>query len=218
MLEEIAVTFIAMRTLTRIGVAVALVVVAVLALRALPDLNPFGSETVDRSQPAVLKSIERLSEYRAATANLDVIVDVEQDANLIPSFIKGERVLFVAGGSVDAFVSFEDPQVQVEGKAVTITLPPPQLAEAAIDLERSRVYDRDRGLLDRVESVFEDSPTSDQDLIALAQEKLKAAAAADDSLRAAAERNTRQMLEGLLTGLGFESVTVRYAAPAPPPD
>ena len=202
-----------MRRLPRVLMYVVLVVVAVLAIRALPDLNPFGSETVDRSQPAVLRSIEKLSEYRAATANLEVIVDVEQDANLLPSFLKGERVLFVAGGSVDAFVDFADPEVVVgdDGDAVTITLPPPQLAEAVIDLERSRVYDRDRGLLDRVESVFEDSPTSDQDLIALSQDKLEAAAREDAGLQAAAERNTRQMLVGLLTGLGFESVTVRFA-------
>jgi hypothetical protein len=199
-------------------VAAAIVVAVVLLLRAIPSLNPFATETIDRSQPAVLRSIEKLSEYRAATANLDVIVDVEQDATLLPSFIKGEKVLFVAGGTVDAFVSFEDPQVRVDEdrRTATITLPPPRLSEAQIDLDRSRVYDRDRGLFDRVESVFEDSPTSDQDLIALAQDKLESAAAADRSLGAAAERNTRQMLVGLLTGLGFDAVTVRFAEPTPP--
>jgi len=192
----------------------ALAVAVVLLVRALPSLNPFATETIDRSQPAVLRSIEKLSEYRAATANLEVIVDVEEDVKLLPSFLKGEKALFVAGGTVDAVVSFERPTVEVDEdrRAATITLPPPALSEAQIDLERSRVYDRDRGLLDRVESVFEDSPTTDQELIALAQEKLETAAGADPGLRAAAERNTRQMLEGLLTGLGFDSVTVRFSA------
>jgi CHASE2 domain-containing sensor protein len=199
-------------------VAAAVAIAVVLLLRAIPSLNPFATETIDRSQPAVLRSIEKLSEYRAATANLDVIVDVEEDAEYLPSFIKGTKVLFVAGGTVDAFVSFEAPQVRVDEdrRTATITLPPPRLSEAQIDLERSRVYDRDRGLFDRVESVFEDSPTSDQELIALAQEKLETAAAADRSLGTAAERNTRQMLEGLLTGLGFDAVTVRFAEPTPP--
>ena len=206
-----------MRSVARPLAYAVLIVVAVVAIRSLPDLNPFGKETIDRSQPAVLRSIERLSEYRAATANLEVIVDIEEDTELLPSFLKGERVLFVAGGSVDAFVAFDAPQVSVDedSEAVTVTLPAPRLAEAAIDLERSRVYDRDRGLFDRVESVFEDSPTSDQDLIALAQEKLEAAAREDDALTQAAERNTRQMLVELLTGLGFESVTVRFSAESP---
>lgn len=206
-----------MRKVARLAAYAGIALLAIVAIRALPDLNPFGSERIDRSQPAVLRSIERLTEYRAATANLEVIVDIEKDQNLIPSFIKGERVLFVAGGNVDAFVSFDNPQVSIgdDGESVSITLPPPELADAEIDLERSRVYDRDRGLLDRVESIFEDSPTSDQDLILAAQEKLEAAAAEDASLGAAAERNTRQMLVGLLTGLGFESVTVTFSEPSP---
>ncbi len=72
---------------------------AALLLDQLPSLNPFAKETKDRSQPAVLKSIERLSEYRAASAQLQVIVDVEEDADYLPSFILGEKTLLVAGGT-----------------------------------------------------------------------------------------------------------------------
>ena len=73
----------------------------------LPGLgNPFGTETVDRSGPAVLKSIENLRDFRAASGHFEVIVDVEEDARFIPAKIKGERVLFVAIGSVDAGVDF----------------------------------------------------------------------------------------------------------------
>ena len=80
-----------------------LLVVAVAALLVLlptliPALNPFKEETVDRSGPVLLKSLENLSEYRAASANMQVVVDVEQDTDLVPSFIKGERTLFVAAG------------------------------------------------------------------------------------------------------------------------
>jgi hypothetical protein len=193
----------------------AVAALVVLGARALPSLNPFATETIDRSQPAVLKSIERLSEYRAATANLQVVVDVERDVKFVPSFIKGEKVLFVAGGNVDALVDFRQPEVRVDEsrRSATVTLPPPRLAEASVDLQRSRVYDRDRGLVDRFQSVFQDSPTSDQEVIVLAQQKLQEAAVADPDLTAAAERNTRQMLEGLLTGLGFESVSVRFSSP-----
>ena len=34
------------------------------------------------------------------------MVDVEQDNKLLPSFIKGERTLFIAAGTVDAAVDF----------------------------------------------------------------------------------------------------------------
>ena len=65
-------------------------------LLLIGPLNPFGTETKDRSQPVLLKSLQDLSDYHAATANMQVVVDVEQDARLLPSFIKGERTLFVA--------------------------------------------------------------------------------------------------------------------------
>ena len=104
--------------------------------------NPFGTETVDRSGPAVLKSIENLRDFRAASGHFEVIVDVEKDARFVPAKIKGERVLFVAVGSVDAGVDFtglEDGAVDVsdDGKSVTLELPPATFREPELDLERS---------------------------------------------------------------------------------
>ena len=194
---------------------------ALLVLPAvIPSLNPFREETVDRSQPTLLKSLKNLSEYRAATANLQVVVDVEEDTNLIPSFLKGERTLFVAAGSVDAAVDFsalsrDEGAVRVsdDRRSATITLPAPTLSEPRIDPDRTRVYDRDRGILDRVEDAFSDRPGDEQPLYQLAEEKLSEAAAAEPELLRTAERNTRSMLEGMLRGLGFERITVRFAQP-----
>ncbi len=197
---------------------VAALVVGVLG--GLPSLNPFAEEEKDRSQPVILKSIARLSEYRAATANLQVVIDVERDAKYLPDFLKGERTLFVAAGNVDAKVDFrglkgEAIEVSEDRRSATITLPAPQLSEARVDPKRSRVFDRERGLLDRAGSVFEDSPTGDRELFLLAERKLLEAARADPSLLRSAERNTRETLTGLLRGLGFERVTIRFKAPDP---
>ena len=72
--------------------------------------NPFGTETVDRSGPVVLKSIENLRDFRAASGHFEVIVDVEKDARFVPSKIKGERVLFVAVGSVCLLYTSPSPR------------------------------------------------------------------------------------------------------------
>jgi hypothetical protein len=196
----------------------AVLVVVAIALVAGP-LNPFGTDTKDRSQPVLLKSLENLSDYHAATANMQVVVDVEEDSRLLPSFIKGERTLFVAAGTVDAAVDFRglsrDPNaVKVSGdrRSVTLTLPAPKLLEPRLDPDRSRVYDRDRGVLDRVEDAFSDTPGDEQPLYQLAEDKLAAAAAADPKLLQTAERNTRAMLEGLLRGLGFRKITIDFRA------
>ena len=131
-------------------VTIALVAFALIALVAvlpalLPSLNPFGTDTKDRSGPVLLKSLENLSEYRAASANLQIVVDVEQDAKLLPSFIKGERTLFVAAGTVDAAIDFSGlsrqngaVRVSEDRKAVSITLPAATLTEARVDPSRSR--------------------------------------------------------------------------------
>ena len=210
------------RRLSRPLLLVAAVVGLLIALPALvPALNPFKEKTVDRSGPVLLKSLQDLDEYRAASANLQVVVDVEQDTDLVPSWIKGERTLFVAAGSVDAAVDFRALgksagalRVNDDRTAVAVTLPPAHLTDPRLDQERSRIYDRDRGVLDRVGDAFSDDGGADQQqLYVLAERKLAEAAAADPEILARAEENTRSMLEGMMRGLGFEKVTVRFERP-----
>ncbi|WP_226933225.1 hypothetical protein [Parafrankia sp. CH37] len=45
--------------------------------------NPFAERTIDRSSPAVLRSLEDLSEYHAGSAHLEVVVDLEDDSRWI---------------------------------------------------------------------------------------------------------------------------------------
>jgi hypothetical protein len=201
--------------------AVAASVAAVVAgPNLLADLNPFGTETRDRSQPALLRSLQRLSEYRAARANLQQIVDIEEDAKLVPSFVKGERVVMVAVGEVDATVDFRrvgprSLRVSDDRREVVITLPAARLAPARLDLARSRVIDHDRGLIDRTGDMLGDGGADEErQLLLAAQRKLDAAATADRDLLPTAERNTAQMLRRLARGLGFERVTVRFQPPA----
>jgi Protein of unknown function (DUF4230) len=203
---------------TVLVLAILLVVAVIAVVAVLRAVDPFGTDTKDRSQPVVLKSIANLSDYHAATANMQVVVDVEKDAKLLPSFIKGERTLFVAAGTVDAAVDFRGLSgdavvVSEDRRSVKLTLPSPKLLPPRLDPDRTRVYDRDRGVLDRVEDAVSDRPGDEQPLYQLATDKLAAAAEADPQLRPTAERNTRSMLTGLLQGLGFEHVTVEFRPP-----
>jgi Protein of unknown function (DUF4230) len=184
----------------------------------LPDFaNPFQEETVDRSGPALLKSLQDLEEYRAASGHFEVIVDLERDTRFVPSAIRGERVLFVAVGSVDAGVSFagldEDAvDVSADRSAATILLPPAEYHEPQLDLERSYVHDRDRGAIDRLGSLFGDETGDDRELYRVAERRLAQAARDGSGLLARAEQNTRAMLTSLLRSLGVERVEIRFAA------
>lgn len=199
------------------GVLVLLVLVLVVWIASLlpGSLNPFKTRDVDRSQPAVLQSIQDIGQFRAASANLQLVVDLEKDTRFVPDFVKGERTLFVAAGAVDAGVDLSALapgaiQVDAERTSVTITLPAAQLYSPQVDLERSYVIDRQRGVLDRVGGLFTDGG-DERDVYLLAERKLREGAAADPRLLERARANTRQMLESLLGSLGFTSVTVQFA-------
>jgi hypothetical protein len=62
--------------------------------------------------------------------------------------------------------------------------------------------------------VLDDDRDRDRELFALAERKLRDAAAADGSLRGAAQRNTELMLSNLLRAVGFKRIDVQFAAPA----
>lgn len=70
----------------------------------IPD--PFSHERVDNSQPPLLKSIQKLSEYHAAQGNFEVVVDLEDDVAHVPDWLSGRRAVFVGTGTVDAYVDF----------------------------------------------------------------------------------------------------------------
>ena len=201
------------------GVLVLVVAVAGLGgLRLFPSFpNPFATRQVDRSQPVLLKAIEDLAVYKAASGSFQVVVDLEESSRGIPLILKGQRTLFLAGGSVDAEVDFstlDEGAIKVsgDGKRADITLPRARLTQARVDPEQSRVFSRERGLLDRLGSVLSDNPTSERELYRLARDKMQAAAAESD-LRARAEQNTRAMLESMLRSLGYTQVTVTFRDP-----
>lgn len=197
------------------GVVAALVLGAVVLAVQLFD-NPFRTESVDRSMPPVLVQLRDLADFHAAQGQFEVTVDHEDDVMLLPAFIAGERVQYAALGSVDAVVNFaalDDSAVTVsdDRRTVSVRLSEPVLAAPALDLERSHVMNRDRGLFNRVGGLFSDNPTSEASLEKVATEKIAAAAAASN-VRDLARENTRKMLTTLLGSLGFDRVEVAFAA------
>ena len=201
-----------------VGILVALGAIAVavvLLANAIGGfkLDLFGTTRIDRSAPVVLKELRDVSTFTAATGEFEATVDIEHDVNLLPSFIAGERVIFVGVGTVDATVDFaslsKDAVVVGQDGAVTVTLPEPALAKPVVDPARSHVANRDRGLVNRIEGVFSDNPTSERSLYLKTQRRL-AAAAKGSELRARAEKNTATMLRGLLGKVGFDQVNVVF--------
>jgi hypothetical protein len=188
-------------------VALCLVVVAAAALQlvgVLPKLNPFGTDTIDRSQPALLKSLRDLSQYHAAAGDYQVVIDIEKDVRYVPDVLAGQRTLFVSMGTVNAYVDFgglSDLKVSEDRKVVELALPKPVLDKPNLNQEQSYVFAQERGLFDRLASVVQ---TADQQPFYVAAEQKIAEAAKTSGLADKAAENTRKMLEGMLRALGFE--------------
>jgi hypothetical protein len=202
--------------LVALGLAIVAILIGVDRLRDfLPSFdNPFASETIDRSPPAVLKSIQDIGEYRAATGHFEQIVDLHRDTSL-PDELLGERTIFVAVGTVDSGVDLSrleegDVEISDDRRSATLRLPHAQIFEPELDVERSYVYDRQEGVFNEIGGLFSDDPNYQQELNRLAVAKLRDAAEHGAGLVPRAEENTRAMLESLLRSLGFTSVDVRF--------
>ncbi|GAA2278569.1 DUF4230 domain-containing protein [Streptomyces hawaiiensis] len=188
-----------------------------LRLSVIPGLKDlFGTETQDRSGPALLKSIQDISRYDAASGNFQVVVDLEKDAKLLPDAIRGTRTLYVGAGTVDAYVDLgkvgeNDVQVNGDRTSATLRLPHAQLGKPALDPDRSYAVSKQRGLFDRLGDLFSDNPNGEQAVQKLAVRHI-GDAAKESELTARAESNTTGMLEGLLRSLGFKEVRVSYGS------
>lgn len=197
----------AWRISTAAAAAAVLVLVTMGVISIIPNLNPFTTKEVDRSGPVLLQSIRDLSQYHAAVGEFQVVIDLEKDVRFVPSFLAGTRTLFVATGSVDAFVDFsamagDALKVAPGSKTVEIRLPEPQLDKPNLDQQRSYLFAQQRGIWDRFKSLFE--IPDQQQFYVLGEQKI-ADAAKNAGLLVRAKSNTRTMLSGMLQSLGFKA-------------
>ncbi|MED7949720.1 DUF4230 domain-containing protein [Kitasatospora sp. NPDC058201] len=177
--------------------------------------NPLERRTVDRSQPVLLRSIQDMKHFTGAQGNFQLVVDLDREAAFLPSALLGHRTLYVAAGTVDAYVdlaALEKGAVTVSGDrlSATVVVPHAQLAAPALDVGRSYVYLQQRGLFDRIGDFFSSNPGNQRQVEMLATQKIEQAAK-DTELAQRAEQSTRSMLEGLLRSAGFTTVTVTTA-------
>ncbi len=202
--------------------AAAVVLVVLLAVFAAVQVRSFvqglggqvGGRTIDRSGPVLLQSVRDLSRYDAAAGNFQVIVDLEKDAAFLPPAIIGQRTLFVAVGSVDAYVDFSGLSsdaitVSADQKAAQVRLPHAALASPSLDYKRSYVFAEQQGIVDRIQAFFAQAPNQQAELYQVAQTKISDAAKLS-GLTDRAEANTRTMLQDMLRTLGYQQVTITY--------
>jgi len=200
-----------------VAAATVAILLALSTVHLLPQFrNPFAETTVDRSSPALLKSISSLSRYEAASGSFQVIVNLSHRSSWLPSFVEGSQTLFVGQGTDIAFVDFSKLRgnaikVSRNRTAVAITVPRAQLEPVSLNVRRSYVFAQQQGLLTRIDNFFSGNPNSQHQVYVVAQQKIQLAAR-HSALLTQAQSNTSSMLTGLMHSLGFKQVTVTFAA------
>jgi hypothetical protein len=170
----------------------------------LPLLGQLLGEKPPRTTtgPVVVEGIRELDKLATVRWTESVPVTKESGGDIWDRVFNGEKVLVIATGNVEAGVDLGDIHkdgVRVNGDAVTIDLPEPEILSASLDEETTRVYDRDLSPL----NFHPDDLVEEARLRAV--QKIKASAR-ENGILDTAKGNAEDSIRAFATTLGFEKV------------
>lgn len=172
-------------------------------------LNLSSSEPEVDVPTLVVKQIRGASELTTAIFTMEAVVPTRQDSKLGQVTLGTTTLLYVAHGEVRAGVDLskieaEDVNYAEETETVTIQLPPPEILDSKIDVDRSSVYHYDRGFLNL-------GPDVAPELQTLAQretlQKIRETAC-DKGLLTDANERAQLTIEKLVNTAGYQEVEV----------
>ncbi len=168
---------------------------------ALDDLGSLDSLTALATPTLVSGAVlvEKLagaSDLTTAVYTMETVIDQGLDRTLAGVVIGRTKLLYVAHGEVRAGVDLarlRPDDVRVTGDTITIRLPPPEILDKKIDVEKSYVYDLDQSLLGPVD------PDMQSRAERYALDKI-VRGACEEGILAEANRRAETVVRGLLGG------------------
>ncbi|MGB0561761.1 MAG: DUF4230 domain-containing protein [Spirulinaceae cyanobacterium] len=164
------------------------------------------------SSTLIVQSIREASELTTAIYSLETVVPTTQDRLWGDVVLGTTKLLYIAHGEVRAGIDLsqlEPADVAINEDQLTVQLPPPQILDRAIDVDRSGVYDYNRGFLNLGPDVAPDLQTrASREALG----KLDVAACEQDILGRANAKAELAITE-LLTLSGYDNVTVQTTEP-----
>ncbi|MEO1127031.1 MAG: DUF4230 domain-containing protein [Cyanobacteria bacterium J06635_15] len=161
----------------------------------------------------VVQQIRGASELTTAIFAMEAVVPSTSDRTLGGYVIGKTNLLYIAYGEVRAGVDLSEltsDAVITTEDSIQVTLPPPRILDSKIDVNRSSVYDYDRGFLGL-------GPDQGPQLQDFAQEqalnKVVQSACAEGILQEANQR-AEQAVSQLLTTAGYQDFTVTLQPPS----
>lgn len=182
-------------------------------LGSLLDTTPPPPQVDVRS--LIVQQVRGASELTTAVLTMEAVVPTSQDRAIGEWVVGTTKLLYIARGEVRAGVDLSQIQasdIQVSHDIVQVNLPPPRILDSKIDVNRSSVYDYDRGMLGL-------GPDTAPQLQVLAQQqalqKIQAAACSDRLLEQANARAKLVVEQLLSTASDQQQVEVKTQPPTP---
>jgi hypothetical protein len=160
----------------------------------------------------VVQQIRGVSELTTTIFAMETIVPTSQVRQWGNVVLGRTKLLYIGYGEVRAGIDLSQispDNVQQNGDRLVVTLPPPQILDKKIDVERSRIYDYDRGFLNL-------GPDTAPQLQAFAQQKTLEkilAAACDQNILSQANDRAEVVIQKILDNTGFRQVEVKTTVP-----
>ncbi|CAN1209825.1 DUF4230 domain-containing protein [Tumidithrix helvetica PCC 7403] len=202
-----------------IGVAIALSLVGMWHKggKFFDDLGAMVSLT----QPApkvdvstiVISQVRGASDLTTAIFVMEAVVPTQQDWTLGSWTVGSSKLLYVAYGEVRAGVDLSKLQRQdvvVQGDSIVIHLPPPKILDRKIDVNRSRVYNYEKGVMGL-------APDISHSLQTLAQQEAIgkiSTAACNNGLLEMANEKAELTVTRLVSFSGYSKITIETQPPA----
>lgn len=178
--------------------------------RVAEVLNP--TPTIIPNPITIIREIRSLSRLETIQYTMEKVITAELGQGDL-GFLFGDRLLFVAHGTVIAGIDLSRMRLEdiwVENQLLYVRLPPAEIFLVDIDNEKSYVYDRNTGLLNKGDVNLERTAR-------IAAEQAIYQAALGDGILDQAYQNAESYMARLLRGLGYVDIIFIQATPTPTP-
>ena len=162
-------------------------------------LNPVP--TVVPDPVTILREVRSLARLETVQYSMERVITAESGQGAF-GFLVGDKLLFVAHGVVIAGVDLskmDETSIKSENGILKVRLPEAEIFVATLDNEKSYVYDRNTGILNKGNVTLESLARQ------TAESEIKKAAVEDGILKTA-QQNAENYLYRLLRQLGFAEV------------
>lgn len=170
-----------------------------LATQVSSLLNP--TPTLIPNPITIIRDVRSLARLETIQYTVEKVITAEQGQGTLGALF-GDKLIFVAHGQVIAGVDLSKMgagDIEIKDGMLYVHLPKPEIFVAALDNEKSYVYDRQTGLLTKGDINLESSARR------MAEDEIEKAAV-DDGILDLARQNAETYLTRLLSNLGYPEV------------